>query len=518
MASSEMTSEKLIIERLSRAKLAYRVGGIKLPVLPNDINADVAAERVNRSPIKGKTITIDAAAGIQPTDLERAALTWLLAALCPQDSGRKQWRAVLPLAPPSAAVGQVILAYDAQLNGTATLVGRGYPLGGAAEDVSDEAVLRRLDTYKLSAVNGAWKAGELLKVSRALALLSDTESAALEGVVLERVKELPDSAQNGHTMAKFVSDFAPEIGEMGTIFVADKTFEDDVMGFYGGADGVPVRPPSFQSILHEVGHAVESAQRRATSRANAEYVLARAGRNETYTLRQTIPDDVILEAKGLTFSNIKAETAHENLAVRAFNAIGDKSADALILIQECRSKGGVMATLADRLGDYQAGKDSNPAEEQIELVRGEQKAITEVFKFIAGLLTTLNSDQPERLRPSNFVQVRDYLQGLDHEPWMAFHREVMRWCDVQERAATWRGEYKPGGKETTGRRKAFVTYANEKSISSDLTLYAQAEWPNNPDEFYCEAFGVWKVDPVGLRRHSADLATYFEEGTHLKGS
>jgi hypothetical protein len=513
MASPEIPTEEPII---SRPKLAYRVGKLAKFTLPPDLSTAVAATRVSESRLNGKKITINAGAGIEPTELERAVLTWIMAGFCGADSGGKQWRAVLPLTPKTPTVfGQVIFAYDADLNATATLVERGLPIGGPASDLSNAAVIGQLIArYKLAGVTGAWQPGELLKISRALALLTDQESATLEGVALERVADLGGD-HNGHTEAKFNSTFASELRSMGTISVADLMFAEDVKGFYGGADGVPVYPPSFQSILHEVGHVIESAQRRATGRANALYMLAKAGSPTVYTPQQTIPLEELNAARKLGFTNIAAEQDAETLASSAYDAVGKQNAAALI--EQCRAKGGVLTALADRLADYKAGKSPAPALELIKQLKAEEQKVVTVFKFISQLLPTINT-QPDQVTPDNFPQIRDTLNGMDHQPWLTFYQNAIRWADVQERAAKWRAEYKQGGKQTTGRLRAFIDYVKAKEIPADLTLYAGSEWPANPDELYCEGFGIWKVDPVGLAHHSPDLVAYFKKGTHLEGT
>lgn len=513
-------SEERALERIGRAKLAYRAGGLKPPVLPNDLSEAVATKRVGTSPLKDKKVTVAGVPGVQLTELERAALTWLAAAFCQQTWTGTQWRSVLPLAPGvNAPVGQVIMGFAANLDATVTLVGRGLPLGGPDEKVADEALVKELTQPPclLAAVKGTWRPGELLKVSRALALLNANEAAALNGVVLERVTALQD-AKPGHTVARFTSTFAPEIGEMGVIRVADMMFDDDVLGFHGGANGIPVRPPSFQSLLHEVGHAVDTARRRALARQNAEFVLSRGGVKQQYAIGQPIPDDLITKTKGLAFTNINAEQTTEKLAVAAYNAVVDEKADAAEKIAGLKGQGGAMAVLAERLADVQAGKSEEPALAQIEVLRKEQRSVVEIYALIAKLIKSLNSENPQAVLPSNFDTIRQALSGLDHAPWADFHREVMRWCDVQQRAAEWRREYMPKGRETTGRRTAFVAYVKERDIPADLTRYAESCWPDDPDEFLCEAFGLWKVDPDGLGGHSTDLVAYFKGDGHLNGT
>jgi hypothetical protein len=504
------------IEGIGHPRLSYKVDNLDPFTLPDDLSADVAAQRVRKSLIQGKKLVIDATVSPALTPLEDAALRWAVAALAAGDDGGKEWRAVLPLGPgQSPPVGQVIFGYDEQLNARATLVGRGLATGGHTEKITDQqARVALLAQYRLSAITGPWRDGELAKVLWALALLAPAERSALAGVALVRVQELPAELKGTHTQATFFHVSGPIAADMGTIYVADRTFADDARGFYAGTDGLPACPPSFQVILHEAGHAIDTAVRRARSRENAEFALTSAGLK--YGPGEPIPEKDIDSAIQIGFKNIAAEQAVPGLAVDAFNAVNKKTADADRLISESQQLGGIMATLAEQLKDKQAGKPDKPARDQVALIKRELAGLEEVFEFIRDKINpVLDSAQPERLMPSSFDTARNALNGLDHEPWMKFHQAVMRWCVIQQRAATWRQTYVKNGKKTTGRRTAFKAYALEKKISEDLTEYSDREWPASPEEFLCEALAIWRVDPPAIGRHSKALSAYFENNLHL---
>jgi hypothetical protein len=51
---------------------------------------------------------------------------------------------------------------------------------------------------------------------------------------------------------------------------------------------------------------------------------------------------------------------------------------------------------------------------------------------------------------------------------------------------------------------------------SPHTAYAQAEWPDKPEEFYAEAFADWIVDPLDLSTKFPKVYAYFNAGSHRK--
>jgi hypothetical protein len=144
--------------------------------------------------------------------------------------------------------------------------------------------------------------------------------------------------------------------------------------------------------------------------------------------------------------------------------------------------------------------------------------IQKVFVMIRGLIQTVNSKKPESARPENFTEVSNALSALRHEPWLSFCQEVERWCDIQREAAEWRQAYIEDGKVISRRSMAFKRYVDSKQIPTDLTPYAAQYWSIAPEEFYCEAFAIWRVDPGALALHSQVLSDYFTQNLHLSDS
>jgi hypothetical protein len=60
-----------------------------------------------------------------------------------------------------------------------------------------------------------------------------------------------------------------------------------------------------------------------------------------------------------------------------------------------------------------------------------------------------------------------------------------------------------------------VDFVNQEHIDPP-TDYARKHWPNDPDEFFAEAFSLWRNDPVFLGSYSSKLKKWFDDGNHLK--
>jgi hypothetical protein len=93
---------------------------------------------------------------------------------------------------------------------------------------------------------GAWRT----RCPRRIIALCDayaiTPRCQLAFSALARVQNLPPEAQGRHTLASFRHVGGAIAGDLGTIYLTDKTFGDDTRGFYAGTDSHPACPPSFR--------------------------------------------------------------------------------------------------------------------------------------------------------------------------------------------------------------------------------------------------------------------------------
>lgn len=497
---------------VTHPKLSYTVGGLTGIQLPDGFTAAAATERVTQSPLNGKSIEI-AYIGDPPSPLEQAVLRYLAAEMASPDRAGRQWRAITPLGPgAAAAAGQVILSFDAQLNATVTLVGRGQATGGHTDNPTDQQARDQLsNTFRLGTITGAWQPGELAKVLWALSTLSGAERDALAGVALERNNELPPGRTGRDQDACFHQVTGPLSVDPGTLYLTDGAFARDASGFFGGADGAHASPPSFQTILHEAGHAIDTAPYRRRSRDNAERLLARAG--QPVQANQPISIDDVGAARTLDGPAATAGTA--NLAVNAYNAVDKRETGYQQRIAECRTAGGLLTELAPLLGDALIGK-SEPAMKKVQLIQAEQAALAAAFDSLAELINISTAAQYRQLPPDSFTAIAADVQKLNHAPWQAYCTALISWCDIQDRIRQWWLDYGAAdGTVASQQRARFLACAQTSNISADLTKYASDSWPDFPDELLCEAFAIWRLDPQAVRRHSQALYNYFEQGSHL---
>jgi hypothetical protein len=133
-----------------------------------------------------------------------------------------------------------------------------------------------------SGQNPAKDAAEISVVVTALGLLKSRAPlnvSALTGVELIRVPALPES-RAGEFFAGSQIALGATADVKPYLKLADRAFgSDDVLFFGGGgAPNAPTVPASFQAVLHEVGHAVETQPLRmardAVVRAQAETAAA----------------------------------------------------------------------------------------------------------------------------------------------------------------------------------------------------------------------------------------------------
>src|SRR5262249_46558125 len=129
-------------------------------------------------------------------------------------------------------------------------------------------------TFKLASVTddgtAQWSPAELNDVGEALAMLPPADQAALTEVELIRVDKIPGKPDDGgpfeFPQPGAASADAAKIHPK--LRLATSAFAHNAVQFFGGA--TKTVPASFQTIIHEVGHAVESEVYRSAWRAHAQ--------------------------------------------------------------------------------------------------------------------------------------------------------------------------------------------------------------------------------------------------------
>ncbi|HEU4386648.1 MAG TPA: hypothetical protein VFV34_02540, partial [Blastocatellia bacterium] len=177
-----------------------------------------------------------------------------------------------------APQGQVTIRIDHQGAASAELIAAG-PVPAVAQSTFAAASAQLTADFGFTSVTGwsgqkpAKDAAEISDVLAALQLLktrSPQDANALKGVELMRVPVI-----GGDRAGEFFAGSQVALGAPADVKpwfkLADKAFDSNSVQFYGGGAGAPSLPASFQTILHEVGHAVETEQVRE---ARESYIKA----------------------------------------------------------------------------------------------------------------------------------------------------------------------------------------------------------------------------------------------------
>src|SRR5687767_66015 len=135
-----------------------------------------------------------------------------------------------------------------------------------------------VSTFKLSSVTetgeACWTARELTKMRDALAKIPEDQRDAIAGVSLVRVEGIADCGTSGpqgcfrQSTDKATGARKDSIEISDSAIALDKDFEDGSKSYRTDRSGKKIETlPSQDVLLHEVGHAVESAKQRAAESA-----------------------------------------------------------------------------------------------------------------------------------------------------------------------------------------------------------------------------------------------------------
>ncbi|SEG88545.1 hypothetical protein SAMN05444920_106261 [Nonomuraea solani] len=476
--------------------IGYEVATLPIVSLPALLDDAVVKERMGRS---GLTQFSLRSVG-DLSDQEALALKWLLAEYAVHGRGNKTFNQILPLG--RAARGPVTLSYEGT-KGTATLLGRELPLGGAPLVADDETLKRHLmRDYSFSAITGDWSQEELTKVYYALRHVKAADRPALHGLELARVGQLAADTQGGHRLALFSHVPDPIVGSPGRIRVADPTFEQDKVAFYGQS-GTVIHPASAQILLHEVGHAVESLMPRSDARRNAGLAAESVGAGP-YAANQTVPQEVIARALDLRYTELTEMNALLKLAFETVTALQKGSTDAATKRAACEAAGGKLRRLAQasQLDEARRLRDE---------LQADYTALTSLYGDAIKV-----GNQGATASKEQFAHIVEEAGKLGDACWREFTQELVRWSEIRLLEVAWRSGHARLEPRRTGREQRFVAYVNTNGIRHDLTPYTTAYFQTSQagGELYAEAFSLWLVHPEGLAEHSPALRAYFDDGQY----
>jgi hypothetical protein len=503
----------------------YDLTNFKLSPLPAGTSAE-SVQKLLEQKITAGDITDVEIKGAAPDSEAYLFLKYILAAI----SSQKRWNTFLKMKatigwnPP--AEGLVQITMDSNGSAKIELLSDKIP-SMVPQLTQSEAIKELTSVYQLKVVDGdkTWSIAELSDVVAALALMPAEDRAALKGVDLVRVKELKGKVAGTFSTGGGVDAGATTVKARPALTLDDDTFNSSST-FLGDASNP--HPASFETILHEVGHAVEKLAFRQVNeqllasiikqnsshhtvkskkklykekygKASTDYLLQlwKEIENETKKNTQYATDTKALRAKvkttqipatvksGLEQSTIASKKKY--LSERAAAATKTSSLDAQALEQSAPYRNAVDA-VEQEINDYSKKSKGDAAQDLEELEKP--------------LLSAISAREA----------AREALQKTDgtHLVLMAFEPVISAqetWADAARKQA--HSQFR------SLRLHNFMTLVVDKEIAP-FTSYAQENWPYEPEEFYAEAYSLWLNDPTFVSTYYKDLYDFFQRGDYRK--
>lgn len=449
------------------------------------LNAEIKRKQVQTPSDLGPTVTV---LGVTPgSQAERFVWNALV-----QLGTRARWGTEVdlttaigaaPVKPPGPApVGRVTIRIDAKGNAAATLVAAGPPAAILTFPDMAAAIAAIKGLGFASVQNGSanWDIPQLAKVHTALSRMPTADRAAFAGVDLVREKELFDSAGKAlagqFSHAASLAQGATTATRSDTLKIADSAFASDDISFIG--DGTTGGPASFQTIVHEAGHAVETKALR-----DAQFAT--------------------LQAKGV----LNGKIVTMNAAIAKFNSVSSTAFAAARSYTDAQQ--GQSATFRKSINAVTSRlqvvtSNDNPARNS-----ASESAATTAMAARDKARADLVKAAASHPGPTDFAATL-----TAQNAWFTAAKDrAAANAVVHDRQ---RDEAAMSGAPKQSKRLAnFVAHVNKHKIPP-LTEYARTNWPAHPEEFFAEAYSLWQNDRQYLQTNAPTLVAWFDAGEHLK--
>jgi hypothetical protein len=380
-------------------------------------------------------------------------------------------------------MGKVTLVIDPKGNATVTLVARGtviIPPAIANRAAAEAALASFIGTGTVKDGSAAWTLEELAKVLAAFQRLPSADRVALAGVDLIREHTLNDA--KGNPLAGLFSHEASvkagatSATRSDTLSIADGAFSGDALSFIG--DAKSQSPASFQTILHEVGHAVETKGLREAQFASLQ---AQANLNGKIIAMNTA---------------IQAANSATKAAFNTFNTYSnDQRKSATTYVNSVNAV----------TGKLNAMSSNNDVAKHQPL----EKAATQTLQARDAAKAALSKSNAGHPALTDFVSA-----SSRQDDWFAAAKERAT-AHIQLNTAKVAETAVSGAPGQSKRLKNFVDFVNKSKVEP-VTEYAAKNWPAHPEEFFAEAYSLWLNDRVYLETNAKPLVGWFDAGEHLK--
>jgi hypothetical protein len=267
-------------------------------------------------------------------------------------------------------------------------------------------------------------------------------------VELRRVQDIAGEDAGEFSWSQSVTDTSAI--STATLELADGAFSSDLKSFVGGK--ATASPASYRTILHEVGHAIASEALR-DARAAADQAIAHAN-----TLVGPLNTAVVAS----------------NAAGNEFNALIQKYND-----------------LVDAFNNAVTANDSDMMAAAKNDLGGKK------------LEVDTKRNEADRLKKEEEVE-RAALEAANMDA-MAKQKMV----ESYRASAGSAGAFKSAA--DSKRVQKFIEFVTLNRIPP-LTQYAKNNWPSKPEEFFAEAYALWRTNPEYLNANAKPLYDWFTAG------
>lgn len=379
-------------------------------------------------------------------------------------------------------------------------------------------------TFGMDAVAGdkPWSDSELEQVVQAVDLLRATDRDALRGVQLMRYSTLPKGRAGDFTAGGGVAREATRVSAKPTLRLADLAFPSH--RFAAGPTGAATSlPGSEQTILHEVGHAVEEALWRAAHEAEdtaviRQHVAIQAQKAALDRWRKVAGTPDAWAASDEHTKRAAATLAATTRASAAKASLASTQVSAKVVAQ-------LEADVAAKKTAYDTARRT--AGVAVGAMNPQETAESLTYRSAVDDLARLISEYGKKAQPgADRDQLDDGLVAAQDarkkaraalaaqnaaNPALAAFDPVDTAEDDWMHAARMLGHTRG----RTKRLQKFVDLVNASGFQG-VTQYARDNWPYKPEEFYAETFSLWLTEPAFLQKNYPALFDFFDKGDYAK--
>jgi hypothetical protein len=449
------------------------------------------------------------------------------------------WPARAGAAPPQ---GRVTVRIDSNGAASAELVAVG-PVPAVAQSTVAAGSAKLMADFGFATVTGwtgqnpAKDAAEISDVLAALALLkarAPQDIPALKGVELIRVPSLGATTAGEFSIGEMSG--GATAGRKPSLKLADLAFASNATQFFGGGPSSPTVPASFQTIFHEVGHAVEMEELRL---AREGYAKASAELDAARKLLETDPKQYEAQYqeakrkgklgefwKRKERAYKKAEEA-ERRAATQLKGEESKLESTLVpaaVLQPLETEAAALKTAAANALTAAKGAVQALRSDEIQSSAAYVRAIEETTAAIELFAV----DAKARLGTIDDLELVVFRKAFDRDKVrfellrrqaadQPTHRATFPLDRAVEAQDAWfeaeRGLAR--ARQRTRRLQKFIDLVSANKIRR-FTRYSVENWRLKPGEFYAEAYSLWLVDPDFLKTNYRVVYDFFESGDYRR--